>query len=110
MGYEDDYAKSKEKGKAVQVTRQIVIWDEEGQVLTGKVLEVQPFTDGIFETEVAMYIIETDNGIVSTVLGSATDKQLAKIDVRGSRMHIEYKGKRALKDGRAVNIFNVEVF
>lgn len=110
MGIKEDYAKAKEKGKVQRLTRQIWTWDEEGQVLIGKVTAIEPFSEGMFDTEVKSYIIETEEGTITTVLGSATDKQLAKVDPVGRNIFIEYLGKKALKDGRSVNLFNVDVF
>ncbi|MBA7579844.1 hypothetical protein ES708_21722 [subsurface metagenome] len=76
----------------------------------GDWLKIEPFSEGQFDTEVNSYIIETEGGIVTTVLGSATDKQLSKIDPVGSNIFIEYLGKKTLKDGRSVNLFNVDVW
>ncbi|MBA7555402.1 hypothetical protein ES705_48064 [subsurface metagenome] len=106
----EDYEKQKAKGKVTRLTRQIWTWEEEGQSLLGTVLKIEPFSEGQFDTEVNSYIIETEGGIVTTVLGSATDKQLSKIDPVGSNILIEYLGKKALKDGRSVNLFNVDVW
>lgn len=110
MSYADDYEKAKSKGKTKTLTRQIFTFEAEGDHLSGKVLKIEPFTEGSFETEVNSYIIETDNGIVTTVLGSATDKQLKSIDPVGQKIYIEYRGKKQLKDGRSVNLYHVEVF
>ena len=106
----EDYEAQKKKGKVTRLTRQIWTWDEEGQTLIGKVKAIEPFAEGMFDTEVNSYIIETEGGIITTVLGSATDKQLSKIDPVGSNIFIEYMGKKALKDGRSVNLFNVDIW
>jgi len=110
MSFQDDYDKAKSKGKTKTLTRDICTWEEEGQLLFGKVLSISPFTLGVFDTEVKSYEIETDDGIVNTVLGSATDKQLEKVDPVGQKIRIEYKGKKQLKDGKQVNRFDVDVF
>jgi len=106
----EDYEKQKAKGKVQRLTRQIHTWEEEGQSLIGIVLSIEPFAEGMFDTEVNSYIIDTEGGIITTVLGSATDKQLSKIDPIGRNIFIEYLGKKALKDGRSVNLFNVDVW
>ncbi len=106
----EDYEKQKEKGKVTRLTRQIWTWDEEGQTLIGNVKAIEPFTEGMFDTEVNSYIIDTEGGIISTVLGSATDKQLSKIDPVGKNIFIEYMGKKELKGSRTVNLFNVDVW
>jgi len=109
MGYKEDFQKSKEKGKTKVLTMMIYTWDEEGQELYGTVLEIKPFKLGKFPTEVDSYIIQTDDGLITTVLGSATDKQLKDVDPRGMRIYIKYQGKKQLDDGRQVNLFHVEV-
>lgn len=110
MGYKEEYEKAKGKGKTKTLTSQIHSWDEEGEELVGKVIDVKPFKEGKFDTEVDCYWLETDEGIVTTVLGSATDKQLKEVDPIGQNIHITYKGKKMLADGRSVNNFHVEVF
>lgn len=110
MGYREEYEKAKEKGKVQTLTREIWTFEEEGQELLGKCLKIEPFKEGSFDTEVNCYTIETESGIVTTVLGSATDKQLMKIDPVGRSLYIVYKGKKPLADGRSVNLFKVDVF
>lgn len=110
MSYADDYLKAKEKGKTTQVTKEIFTWDEEGEQIIGRVLEVSVFTGGKFESKSMQYTIDTDNGIVTTVLGTATDKQLKDKNLVGKVIFIEYGGKIELGDGRQVNRFKVEVW
>lgn len=109
MVYAEEWGKAEEKGKVDLVTMEIHSWDEEGQVLIGKVKAIQPFTGGSFDTEVNQYIIDTGDRMVSTVLGSSTDKQLAKVDLQGRLVKIIYRGKKQLDDGRQVNNFEVRV-
>lgn len=109
MSYKDDFIKSKDKGKTKVLTVIIHTWDEEGQELWGKVISVKPFLLGKFDTEVDSYIIDTDEGLITTVLGSATDKQLKDVDPVGMRIYIKYQGKKQLADGRQINLFHVEV-
>ena len=109
MGYIDDYQRAKEKGKTEQVTTIIYKFEEEGDVLVGKVLDIRPFTEGKFDTEVHCYILETDMGRVSTVLGSATDKQLDKAKVKGKIIAITYHGQKDIAGGQSVNLYTVEV-
>ncbi len=110
MGFQEEYEKAVAKGKVQRLTRQIWTFEAEGDVLIGKVLSIEPFTAGTFDTEVKCYIIEREQGVVSTVLGSATDKQLSKIDPVGRSIRIEYLGKKPLDDGRHVNLFHVDVW
>ncbi|MBA7593069.1 hypothetical protein ES708_35279 [subsurface metagenome] len=68
------------------------------------------FNGGGFDTEVNAYQIDTDDGQISTVFGSATDKLLSELDLMGKLIHIEYRGKRQLADGKQVNHFKIEVW
>lgn len=109
MTLEEQFRKAEEKGDIDELTTDIYSWSEEGEHLVGVVVSIGKFTGGKFETEVNQYIIKTDTGLVSTVLGSATDKQLEGIDLKGKLVYIEYRGKVHLEDGRSVNKFNVKV-
>jgi len=97
---EDDFA---------QITSEIHSWEHEGDSIIGKVLEIVPFTLGKFDTEVNQYLIQCGDTIVSTVLGSATDKAIAGKVKPGVIVKIIYGGKKALADGRQVNSFKVFV-
>lgn len=110
MSVADEYKKAKEKGKTKTLTSLIYTWDEEGQKLIGIVKKVFPFTLGKFDTEVNCYLIDCDGILYTTVLGSATDKQLKEVDPVGNKIYIEYRGKKQLEDGRQINNFHVEVF
>lgn len=109
MGYTEDYQKAKEKGKVEQITTIIYKFEAEGDVLVGRVVEIRPFTEGKFDTEVKCYILDTDMGRVSTVLGSATDKQLDKASVKGKIIAITYHGQKDIAGGQSVNLYTVEV-
>lgn len=109
MNYSDEFLKAKEDGKAEEVTSSIYKFEEEGQDLIGKVVAIEEFTEGDFETDVNKYVLETDIGRVSCVLGSATDKQLTGAELLGKLICITFRGKASLKDGKQVNRFQIEV-
>lgn len=108
--YAEDYLKAKERGKTSQITVEIHTWDTEGQELIGKLIDVAPFTEGKFDTEVRKYIIDTDRGRVSTVLGAATDKRLAKTIKPGAMLYIKWNGQKELASGQHVNLFEVSTW
>ncbi len=110
MSYQDDFEKAVDSGLTTEITRGIQSWDEEGDTILGKVVEIGPFTEGSFDTEVNFYLIDTDDGLISTILGSATDRQMDKLDLMGKLIHIEYRGKKQLADGKQVNNFKVRVW
>lgn len=92
-----------------QITTDIFTWKDKspGDFLFGVLEDIRPFTEGQFETDVNQYILRNKEGLVSTVLGSATDKQIKGVVEKGDKMYIEYHGKQALDDGRSVNKFKV---
>ncbi len=92
-----------------QITSEIHSWEHEGDTLVGTIMEILPFTLGKFDTEVNQYLLDTGDSIVSTVLGSATDKAIAGKVKPGVRVKIIYGGKKSLADGRSVNSFKVFV-
>lgn len=110
MSYQEQYQKAKEAGQTEEVTTSIFRFEEEGQHLIGKLVDISPFAGGDFETDVNQYTLDTDNGRVSCILGSAADKQLTQQDIIGKLVCITYYGKVSLSDGRRVNRFSVEVF
>ncbi len=110
MSYQEDFEKAQKAGATEEVTRSIQSWHDEGDFLVGKVIAITPFEEGTFDTEVQCYLFDTDGGRISTVLGSATDKQLEEIEIIGKLVHIEYRGKKTIADGKQVNVFKVTVF
>ena len=107
MSYADRYNEAADKGLVEQATTEIYQWIEEDQVLIGELVDMKPFTDGKFDTDVLQYIFDTDSGRISTVLGAATDKQLAGKAKPGDLFKITFRGKKHLDDGRQVNLFDI---
>jgi hypothetical protein len=110
MSFAEDYKRAKERGKVEQATTQIFQFDEENRTLIGKLKDVTEFKEGKFETEVNKYIFQTDSGLVSTVLGAATDKQITGKVSPGQNLAITWKGKKPIGNGQTVNVFEIEVF
>ena len=110
MSYQEDFEKANEKGATQEVTKNIQSWVDEGETVIGKLVSIGPVNEGTFDTEVNSYLIDTDDGMVTTVLGSATDKQLAGLEIMGKLIYIEYRGKKNLKDGKQVNTFKIKVW
>lgn len=109
MDYMKMYQEAKAAGKIQRQTYRIHTWDTVGDVLIGKVMGLNDFTGGKFETPVKAYLLDTELGFISTILGSATDEQLSAVDLPGKIICITYQGKKELTDGRSVNLFDVDV-
>lgn len=100
---------TEDKGEVWEdLTTIIHTWEEEGQMIEGRLERTEPFTEGKFDTEVLSYVLKTPEGLLTTVLGSATDKQLVGKVQEGDMIRITFQGKKELSDGRQVNIFNVQ--
>lgn len=106
--YESIKAKLEAGSRGEYLSQEIKQWENEGDELIGEVVEVQRFRGGQYDTECNQYILNTDNGLVSTILGTAVDKSLAEVNVIGRILYILYRGKKHLKDGRQVNLFTVQ--
>lgn len=109
MSYKDEFIKAKDKGKVTQVTHAIHKWSEPGEELIGVVKEVTLFDKSVYETECNAYLLDTDEGLVSTVLGAAADSALKSKDIVGHIIRIEYKGKVEIGEGRRANQFEIEL-
>ena len=107
MSYKEQMDQARHKGKAKAITVDIHTWTEEGQELIGMVNQIKPFVSGKFDTDVLQYTLETDDGLKSTVLGAATDKQLEGRIKEGSIVCITFHGKKEIGQGRNVNRFEV---
>jgi len=107
--YKDAYEKAKKAGKINRPTYQIHTWNEDNSVLVGKVRAVSEFTGGKFDNPVKQYLIDTDDGAKSCILGSYTDTQLESVVLINRVVAIIHQGKKDLEDGRSVNIFDVEI-
>jgi len=107
--YKAMYEKAKKAGKLMRPTYRIHTWKEDSAVLIGRIKEINLFTEGKFEQSANAYLIETDDGLVSCVLGSYTDTQIKDTVKVGSLVAIIFQGKKELEDERKVNMFDVDV-
>jgi len=109
MDYKSLYKDAIEADKVIRTTHTIHQWVEEGQTIIGRVIDISEFTGGKFDQPCNQYMIDTDDGIISTLMGASTDKQLAVHDILGNVVCITYKGKKLLDDNRQINLFEVGV-
>lgn len=110
MGYTENYLNQKKKGSAKNLTTDIITWDTEGQEIVGKVLSVDSFEDSQYSEQCMKYLIETDDGKVSCVLGASRDELLTENDLIGSGIYIRYGGKVPGKNGQTYNKFRIDLF
>ncbi|GAH82074.1 unnamed protein product [marine sediment metagenome] len=96
------------KGKSEHLNIIIVGWQKSGQIVLGRFVKAEPLAESKFGTVVQRYILETDAGLVSCVLGATADKELLPKLAVGDLLRIHYQGKRELGDGRSVNVFDIQ--
>ena len=103
------YKKAKESGRLKRRTQRIFSWGVDGHELIGKIIDIVPFDKGKFQGECNQYIMETDQGNVSFILGTYTDAQLEGEAIVNKVVRVEFLDKKELEDGRSVNNFDVSV-
>ena len=106
--YNTLFAEAEKKKNIKEVSFEIIKWDKAGETLTGEIQACDDFTGGDFEGICNQWRIATDRGVVSCVLGSASDKHMADCIV-GDIVRIQYRGKKEIKGGKKVNLFNIKV-
>jgi len=106
--YADAFDEAVKAENVSELTREIWKPENEGDCLIGVVVAVTPFTEGKFDTAVNAYLLQTDEGLMSCVLGSATDAQVKGRELTGQLVRISYHGKRELEGGRTMNVYKVE--
>lgn len=109
VDYKAMYEAARKMGKLQRPTFRIHSWTEDNAVLVGRVKAISEFKDGKFEQVCNAYLIETNDGAVSCVLGSYTDTQIKDLVNVGSLVAIIFQGKKELGDDRKVNIFDVDI-
>ena len=107
--YEKYYKDSQKAGKTAQVSHDFYQWEEEGQVLIGKLIEFEAIDSKEYEGKYNRYIFDTDEGLMGVICGTVVDKLMAEQDLTGKVLRIEYQGQRQLDAGRTVNRFRIDI-
>ena len=108
MSYLDQWNKLNGEGKVQERQYRIYRWESQGDSLIGRLVRIEPFKYGKFSEQVNSYLIDTDDGMISTVCGKSVDGLLSESDV-GKLVCITYNGKVRLQNGRTMNDFSVQV-
>lgn len=109
MSYAEMAAKAKKDGAMKQLTVEIKSWKNPDDSLIGRLESVSDFTGGKFEKSCKQYLFETDSGMVTTLFGGATDKQLEGEELTGKVLQVIFKGQDEIEGGRKVNKFDISV-
>ena len=107
--YETAYKTHKDKDLLQQVSVEFYQWEEEGQILIGRLLEFEEVMSKEFEKPYNRYIIDTDDGLQGVICGYVMDSLVANKDLIGKIIAIEYLGQKQLAGDRVVNRFKINV-
>lgn len=106
--YERTYKEAEKAGKTTQLSHEFYQWEEEGQVLIGRLIGYEPVESKEFEGTYNLYLLDTDEGLAGVICGVVIDALVEKKDLTGQILRIEYQGKKQLEGGRTVNRFRVD--
>lgn len=95
------------KPKVKNLTREIIRWKEEEQLVLGKIVAIEEFTNNKTAEPCKQYVIDTVDGEKSFILGNRMDKELERVDIINHIICVTYKGKISLESGRKMNVFQI---
>lgn len=107
--YEKMWADDEKVGLVETATEQIINWEKEGQKVIGQVIDIEPFDNTQFKEKCNRYLIDTNDGMVSCVLGATRDDILEKKKPIGKLIYIEFRGKKKSKNKRTFNDFLIKL-
>lgn len=107
--YKAMYEAAKKTGKLVRPTFRIHTWTEDSAIIVGEVKGIKEFKEGKFDAVANAYLIETNDGAVSCVLGTYTDAQIKDTVKVGAIVAILFQGQKQLEDSRKVNMFDIDI-
>jgi len=105
--YETMYKKAKAAGKEKQVSVDFYNWEQEGQILVGRLIDSEETESDTCEGKYNKYTFDTDLGLVGVICGKMFDLLVEDKKLIGKVLSIEYLGKRDLKGGKTVNRYKV---
>lgn len=108
MGYKDMFATAEKEDKVKAMTYQNYKFEKKGQNLIGELVAIQPAHFEATNSSVNKYILKTDDGMFSAILGAIGDAQLDGRVNDGDILSITFIEKKNLTGGRTANIFDIK--
>lgn len=106
--YADLYKKATASKKVVDLDPEFRKLDKKGDFLIGRLLRREEVKARAGTGTFNCYIFDTDDGLVKTKLGGATDRSLGSSLIDGRVYRLEFLGKEKLPDGNEVNRWKIE--
>lgn len=108
MNFREQYLQAKKAGLTDPMTYKSVSFEKSGQNIIGELVDIQPTHFDKTDSTVNKYILKTDDGLVSVILGAIGDGQLDGRVYSGDVLSITFIEKKQLTGGRTANIFDID--
>jgi len=102
------FNKAHAEGRTEHLTVRYVTFEEAGDEIIGRFVKQELVPESRYNCPVQKYTLDTDEGLVCFVLGSATDKELAGRLRAGDIIRVKYRGQAAIDPEQTIPIFDVE--
>jgi|TARA_Y100000310_G_scaffold303969_1_gene342729 hypothetical protein len=107
MKYAEQFKQAENAGNVQDMTYKSVSFEKAGDNVIGELVDIQETTFEKTHSTVNKYILKTDNGLFSIILGAIGDGQLAGRVHPGDILSITFVEKKGLSEGRTANIFDI---
>ena len=106
--YADLYKKQTAAHKVIDLDPVFKKLDKKGDFLIGRLLRTEEVKAAAGSGTFLTYTFDTDEGLVKTKLGGATDKAIGVSMAVGAVYRVEFLGKEKLPTGNSVNRWKIE--
>jgi len=110
MSYAKMRREETERGNFQALNVKIIRWVEPGEEVCGKLVKCDTWMAEDPKDSCIQYIIDTDYGVASFMLGSGRDELYKSSLYPGVGVYIRYDGKHTGKDKKIYNNFYIETF
>lgn len=108
MTFQQQYDAAKRNNTLVNTEPKFVKLENEGDSLIGRLMGFDEVQSSQGPGKFNMYVFNTDDGLVKTKFGAATDKMIAKFLQPGHVYFAQFLGQQKLPNGTDVNRFRIE--
>jgi hypothetical protein len=108
MNFQEQYEAAKRANALVNTEPKFLKLEAEGQSMIGRLMGFDEVQSSQGPGKFNMYVFQTDDGMVKTKFGAATDKMTAKFLKIGTIYFIQFLGQQKLPNGTDVNRFRIE--
>ena len=109
MSYKKDFDDAKKAGQVTDMTYSSFEFKAAGDSIIGELMDIQEVHFDKTDSDVNKYILKTDEGLQSIILGAIGDGQLKGRIRTGDIMRAEFIEKKDLPGGRTANIFTIQI-